>query len=373
VRRSHDIELGFRLHNNGANFVYIAGACGNIEERKSIGDLARDYRSAGQAYVGLASRHPSMLPVLLGHLAETSLRERLLRATLHLLRVPPTLLNRGFALIQRRTGSPKPFRFLQNYFYWSGVRAAIRDRSEWKRVMHGTCILMYHAFGDGRAGSRYVMPIHRFAQQMKWLQRLGYHVMGLEEFLRCRLEHRLPPARSVVLTIDDAYADTLELAYPVLKKHGYPATVFVVSELVGGTNNWTSVDGVRNRPLLAWNQIVEMSRNGIDFGSHSSTHPVLPALPAEQAREEVVQSKKSLEARLGKPVRSFAYPFGERNAAIDQTVGEAGFWGACSVDPGLNTLGTPIYALHRSEMEGDLPLFRFLLALWTGHTHLTLR
>jgi peptidoglycan/xylan/chitin deacetylase (PgdA/CDA1 family) len=118
---------------------------------------------------------------------------------------------------------------------------------------------------------------------------------------------------------------------------------------------------------------VEMSRNGIDFGSHSSTHPVLPALPAEQAREEVVQSKKSLEARLGKPVRSFAYPFGERNAAIDQTVGEAGFWGACSVDPGLNTLGTPIYALHRSEMEGDLPLFRFLLALWTGHTHLTLR
>jgi glycosyltransferase involved in cell wall biosynthesis len=373
VRRSHDIELGFRLHTNGSRFVYIDGAVGHIEERKRIGDLARDYRSAGKAYIGLASRHPSIQAVLLGHLAEASLRERLLRAILHFLHVPPTLLDRIFALIQCRTGSPKPYRFLQNYFYWSGVRAAIRDRSEWKRLMHGTPILMYHAFGDERAGSRYVMPIHRFAQQMKWLRRLGYHVMGLEEFLRCRLEHQLPPARSVVLTIDDAYADIRQLAHPVLKKHGYPATVFVVSGLVGGSNNWTSAGGIRNRQLLGWNQIAEMSRDGIDFGGHSNTHPVLPSLSAEQAREEIMQSKQSLEEKLGKTVRGFAYPFGERNAAIEKCVEEAGYWGACGVDPGLNTLGTPLYALHRTEMEGDLPLFRFMLALWTGHTHLALR
>jgi peptidoglycan/xylan/chitin deacetylase (PgdA/CDA1 family) len=204
---------------------------------------------------------------------------------------------------------------------------------------------------------------------MTWLRRLGYHVMGLEEFLRCRLAYQLPPVRSVVLTIDDAYADTRELAYPVLRDHGYSATVFVVSELVGATSSWESEDDTRNRQLLSWSEITQMSQDGFDFGSHSSTHPVLPTLSIERARAEITISKQALEDRLGKPVRSFAYPFGEQNADVEKIVEEAGFWGACGVDPGLNTPGTPIFALHRTEIAGNLSLLRFLLALWTGYTH----
>ncbi len=71
--------------------------------------------------------------------------------------------------------------------------------------------------------------------------------MGFEEFLRCRLAYQLPPVRPVVLTIDDAYADTRELAYPVLRGHGYSATVFVVSELVGGTR---AAGRVRMTPVI---------------------------------------------------------------------------------------------------------------------------
>ncbi len=56
--------------------------------------------------------------------------------------------------------------FKTYYFYWKGVRAAMADRREWRRVMRGTPILMHHAFGDDRAGSRYVMPVRRFTQQM---------------------------------------------------------------------------------------------------------------------------------------------------------------------------------------------------------------
>jgi glycosyltransferase involved in cell wall biosynthesis/peptidoglycan/xylan/chitin deacetylase (PgdA/CDA1 family) len=374
VRRSHDIELGYRLMEGGASFVYVPGAVGRQDERKGIRELAKDFRSAGAAYVQLVQRHPAMLPGLLGGLADTSLREQLLRRALYLLHLPPPLLGWMGAFLRDSGRRWKWFRFVQNYFYWSGVRQAIRDRETWHRLMLGTPILMYHAFGgDEERGSRFIIPVRQFAQQMKWLQRLGYRVIGLEEFLRCRREHRLPPPRSVVITIDDAYADTLSHAYPVLHRHGYPATVFAVSDRVGAANAWSNGTGLKGRRLLSWGEIAEMARAGIEFGAHTATHPKLPELPEEQVRQEVIGSKTELENRLHVPIRSFAFPFGERDVASERVVKEAGFWGACGVDSGLNTPGTPIYALRRIEVQGTLSLFRFLLALWIGNTHLRLR
>lgn len=369
VRRSHDIELGYRLVRSGAEPVYVAGALGYQDERKGIRDLAGDFRSAGSAYVELARRHPAMIPALVGYLAETSLRETILRHFLYLSRLPPGALG-WLASWSRGTESRRRrFAFLQRYFYWSGVRRAVKDREEWGRLMRRTPILMYHAFGDGPSGSRFVVPARRFARQMRWLRRLGYDVIGLEEFLRHRRERGAPPRRSVVITIDDAYVDTMRHAYPVLRRLGYPATLFVVSERVGSDNTWSSLNGLRGRPIVGWDDLERMARDGIEVGAHTGTHPRLPGLPEEQVRREVAASKEELETRLRIAVRTFAYPYGESDPLSERVVRETGFLGACGVDSGLNTVGTPDFALRRIEIDGSLPLFRFLLALWTGHTH----
>lgn len=372
VRRSHDIELGYRLAESGATFVYVPNAVGRQDEHKGIEDLAGDFRSAGRAYLQLVRRHPPMTPVLFGDLADVSLRETLLRSVLRFLRLPPRFLGRAGSLVRDPDRSRRWFHFLQTYFYWSGVREAVDDGEEWRRLMGGTPILMYHAFGDDRRGSRFVIPVRRFARQMGWLRRMGYGVIGLEEFLRYRSEHRAPPRRSVVITIDDAYADTLSHAHPVLRRYDYPATVFVVSDRAGGANTWSNLDDLKGRPLLGWAEMARMARDGIEFGAHTRTHPRLPESSEQQARREIVGGREELERRLQRPIRTFAYPFGERNATSEKIVEETGFWGACGVEPGLNTLGTPPYALRRIEIEGTLPLSRFLLALWTGHTRLTI-
>lgn len=373
VRRSHDIELGYRLAESGVTFTYIPDAVGRQDEHKGIEALAKDFGSAGRAYVKLARRHPPITPALLGDLAEASLRETFLRRSLRLLRLPPRILGWAGSMIRDPVRSRRWFHFLQNYFYWIGVKKAVHDGEEWRRLMQGTPILNYHAFGGGRRGSRFVIPVRRFARQMGLLRWMGYRVIGLEEFLRYRREHRGPPRRSVVITIDDAYTDTLSHACPVLRRYGHCATVFVVSDRAGQVNTWSSLEDLKGRPLLNWIEMAQMAQDGFEFGAHTRTHPRLPDLSEEQVRWEIVGGSADLESRLQAPVRTFAYPFGERDAKSEQVVEETGFWGACGVEPGLNTLVTPLYALRRIEIEGTLPLFRFLLALWTGHTRVTIR
>lgn len=368
VRRGDDIELGYRLETFGAAFTYLPEALGTQNEDKDIQQLASDFRASGRAYVQLARRYPPITPMLLGELAEGNLRWTLLRHALHLTRCPPRVLGWWGSRLRDRERARRWFYFLQTFFYWSGVRQAVRDRTEWRRLMSGTPILMYHAFTDDDRGSRFVIPTRRFACQLKWMRRLGYRVIGLEEFLRERRRHRMPAERSVVVTIDDAYVETLSHAYPLLRRHDGRATVFAVTDCIGAANAWDD-DGLRGRRVLAWSDLDRLASDGIEIGAHTATHPSLLGLPEDRVRAEIIGSKRRLEARLERPVRTFAYPYGEHDGRCEAVAEEAGFWGACGVDSGLNTLGTPSYALRRVEVDGRLPLFRFLLALWVGDTH----
>src|SRR5207237_10511877 len=145
------------------------------------------------------------------------------------------------------------YRFLQDCGDWRGVRRATADRAAWRRLTGGVVILMYHALAphDERA-SRYILPARRFARQLRWLRLRGYTVLGLDEYVRHRLEHSLPPPRSVVLTLDDAYADNAELAHPLLRRHGLTATIFAVSRRMGELNLWSEGAAVQGRQLMSW-------------------------------------------------------------------------------------------------------------------------
>jgi peptidoglycan/xylan/chitin deacetylase (PgdA/CDA1 family) len=226
---------------------------------------------------------------------------------------------------------------------------------------------MYHAIGDSyEAAGPYVMPAHRFATQMTWLKRMGYLPITLKQFLDCQRDRRPVPAGSVVITFDDGYTDNYTQAYPVLQKQSIPATIFLVSSYVGLANTWDEQKQLAGRPLMSWSQIEEMMGQGVQFGAHTSTHPVLTSISSNRAEEEITLSRKQLEKKLGVPVDFFSYPYGEYDPSIQAMVREAGFAAGCTVDAGLNTMITPTLLLRRTEIRGTDSLPRFLLSLWIG-------
>lgn len=371
LKAAFDIELGYRLQHYGIPIIYLPTACGEHRDDKTGQRLLMEDERAGRMMIELTRRHPELLPELLGDFWDTSPRAILLRRIFLKLHVKPNLLTRLGPSLHSKHWSREWFRFVSAYAYWYGVRQAVPDRETWQRMMHGTPILMYHAFGKPEeAPSRYILPEKRFAQQMAWLKRLGYQVLSLEDYLGYRREGDLPPEKSVVITVDDGYADNYSVAYPILQRYGFKATFFLVSSKVGGTNNWDESGRLRDRALMAWAQIREMQEGGMTFGAHTRTHPVLTVLAPDRARAEIAGSRAELEQELGQPVLLFSYPHGEYDETTRSIVEQAGYSGACSVRTGLNSPTTPNFELRRSEVYGTDSLLRFALALWLGDDHL---
>jgi peptidoglycan/xylan/chitin deacetylase (PgdA/CDA1 family) len=107
-----------------------------------------------------------------------------------------------------------------------------------------------------------------------------------------------------VLTFDDGFHDFYTTAYPVLRRHDFSATVFLPTTFIGNERNH-----FKARACMTWNEVRELEKAGIEFGSHTATHPKLYELGFGQILSELETSKKTIEDELGKPVCSFAYPY----------------------------------------------------------------
>lgn len=129
LRRSHDIELSYRLAQRGLSFVYVANAIGNHVDQKGIAEHAADGEQFGAAWVAVCQRHPALVPELLGALIETSWRERVLRQVLWVLSPSPRWLAAAGRWLGKPSSTHKWFRFLRNFFYWRGVRKAVMEGS----------------------------------------------------------------------------------------------------------------------------------------------------------------------------------------------------------------------------------------------------
>jgi len=155
------------------------------------------------------------------------------------------------------------------------------------------------------------------------------------------------PERSVVLTFDDGDATVYERAWPVLREHGMRATVFIMPD----TRSGVEVERPRifaGRRLMTSGQILEMHRAGIEFGSHTLSHPVLTRLPDAEVENEVSVSRAAIEDLLGTPVSSFAYPYGDHDGRCRRIVGQH-FTYACTTSLGLAQPGIDVLALPRVE------------------------
>ena len=318
---------------------------------------------AGASDVAIWRADPTALSRLpLGEFEEGPLLQVVARRILLAARLPPGLI----ALFIGRRGGTR--RVLELTSYWRGVRRALRDRYTWRQLTQGTTILVYHAVGaDGEKASRFIVPRRSFERQMRTLAR-SRPVLTLEDFVALHQAHRLPPARSVVITFDDGYRDTRELAAPVLARLRLPATVFLVSTRVGDGMIWEGDGELARRPLVSWEDVDELRENGFEIGAHTRTHPILTELPPDELDSEIAGSRADLADRLGVPPCAFAYPYGKWSVAAAEAARRAGFTSALTVSAGRNGPATPLHALRRTLIYGSDSRLRFALGVAFGDT-----
>ena len=298
--------------------------------------------------------------------------EAAFRRVLHALRVPPSLL-RASVRIFGEGRARRVHEVAERYAYWHGARGRL-GADAWAQLTRGTAILMYHAFGGrDEPASRFVVPAERFERHLRTLARRGRPVLRLEELADGRRDGRLAPAGAVVITMDDGYADNQELAAPLLRRFGFPATLFAVSDRVGGVADWDGAGGLTGRPLVDWDDLRALRKSQVDIGAHTRTHPRLPELDEHALADEVSGSRTGLEDGLDSTIDTFAYPYGRVSRDAVAAVGRAGFICACGVERGLNYPGTPLLELRRVSVDGDASMLRFALGVRFGDPDLVTR
>ncbi len=214
-------------------------------------------------------------------------------------------------------------------------------------------VLMYHRL-TGRTGEHPVsLSVARFREQLRWLGRLGYRTVSPVAAADALRAGRPLPPRTVALTFDDGYLDTLTVALPLLLEHGFTATCYLVAGAVGGRVTWTDP-----APLMDWAGVRAWLAAGMEVGAHSMTHADLTTLEAPALRAEVADARAYLQDRLGVPVASFAYPFNRLDDRARDAVEAAGYRAGCA---GVERSGTP-FALFRVDAARESRA-RFLLQL----------
>lgn len=189
-------------------------------------------------------------------------------------------------------------------------------------------ILGYHSVSDFRRDALAVGSTG-FDEQMNWLHRRGYRSITLADYAARGFQHA---SKTVIITFDDGYADNFTIALPILRRYGFVATVFLVSDYVG-TDRIFPWDPPRmkdqsNRShyrVLTWDEVGEMVASGFEMGSHTCTHRELVPLAAEDRWDEIRRSRQILEEKVGQEVVSFSYPRGNINTQVIQMVTQAGY------------------------------------------------
>lgn len=218
----------------------------------------------------------------------------------------------------------------------------------WAYPKYSPPILTYHSFDYGK-GLLSVSP-ENFEKQMRYLKDKGFNVIPLDELVEGIKNRRKFARNTVVITIDDGYADNFTNAYPVLKKYGFPAVIFLI------TNYMDS-----NSAFLTWNEVKEMSKHNISFGGHTKNHTYLPAVKQEDILwDEIAGCKKAIEAQIGIPVDYFCYPLGGFTEEAQNLAKRAGYKGACATNRGDDILNRDdVYELNRVSVRNTNPYFAF--------------
>jgi peptidoglycan/xylan/chitin deacetylase (PgdA/CDA1 family) len=219
-------------------------------------------------------------------------------------------------------------------------------------------ILAYHAISEG--SPPFCVPSARLGDHLTSLHDAGWQALTLDGVLGGHAA-RGWPVRSVMLTFDDGLVSFATHALPLLARFGCPATLFVVAGRLGSASNWPGWSPrAPVERLLDAGALREAASAGVDIGSHSWSHPRLSSLAPERVTREILDSRARLEDVLGRPVRSFAYPFGDAPACAARLVRDhfaAGFGIRLAYATGRSRIEVleridACYLRHRSSLAG---------------------
>jgi peptidoglycan/xylan/chitin deacetylase (PgdA/CDA1 family) len=228
---------------------------------------------------------------------------------------------------------------------------------------------MYHSIATSstRKFRRFVVNPAEFAAQMEYLDAAGYRPVTAAELAGGQSGGPLPP-RPVVLTFDDAYTDFYSAALPVLREHGFHATLYVPTAFVGATTRFNVSLGEENRAVLSWQALADIAAEGIEVAAHSHTHPQLDRVPAAVISDEARRSRGLLEDKLGVAVDGFAYPFGYWNRAARAAVAAAGYRYAFAVAELMTAPGDDVLTLPRLTVNAGIGVAGLARLLGRGPT-----
>ncbi len=189
------------------------------------------------------------------------------------------------------------------------------------------------------------VPPEAFEHQLQYLVEEGYTSLALSDLLHHLARGASLPAKPIILTFDDGYRDVYTEAFPLLRGYGMIGNIFVITGLIDQEHT----------EYLSWSQVEEMHRAGMQFGSHSYSHPDLRGQSAEYLVWQILGSKEAIEQRTQEPVRFFSYPSGRYDPLVVEILHSARFWGAVTPLGGMCFLAAWAYlawALYRSRGPG---------------------
>ncbi|HYM65564.1 MAG TPA: polysaccharide deacetylase family protein [Candidatus Sulfotelmatobacter sp.] len=205
-------------------------------------------------------------------------------------------------------------------------------------------VLMYHHVqpeSDAKAKGQTSLTVDNgfFDSQMQYLSQNGYTTLFASELIDALRNHTQLPNKSVVVTMDDGYADNFIYALPVLQKYNLKANIMVATGLMGVSD------------MLSWDQVKSLKSSGlIYFTNHTWSHYAINHGPQDKINSEIDIAQKEIQDFTSQPVNVFTYPYGAFNNNAIQTLAQKGYTGAFSEIPGFYQCDSFIMTLHRTRI-----------------------
>lgn len=242
-------------------------------------------------------------------------------------------------------------------------------------------ILLYHKIGKYSETSRFpglYVTEDNFDRQIKYLKNKGYNFITLSE-LKALYDYFYSDTakdkpditgikagnilngslKFVALTFDDGSKSLYAKGLGVMSDNNVRGTVFMVSGLIGGMNEWDIKNGEQADEMLNLDELKTMVDYGIEIGAHTVTHPHLTEISADESFSEMKSSKSELEKLLKTDINFFAYPYGDYNEEVKELAKKAGFSGACITRTGIVKNNSDFFALKRVAIRHNTDFFKF--------------
>lgn len=223
-----------------------------------------------------------------------------------------------------------------------------------------TIILMYHRINSYR-NNELSVKVDMFRKQVGWLKENRFRNMRISELENLTNTEKLEDRR-VIFTFDDGYEDNVINALPILREFGYTGMFYIPWGFIGtnmiAPRDQQETNSYEKNRRLSWEQIEKLISEGMDIGSHTLNHRKLADLSPETAWQEIAESKKKLEEKLGITITSFCYPGGYYHKIHVDMIVRAGYKSACTANPGRFDF-TNLFTLPRLAVQASDSFYIF--------------